>query len=226
MTITIQGKALTLDSDVTLVRSGSASQGAAVRDAGRPLDGVRFDLSAAALGTYAVEVASPGDGTVTVPNAFTLEAPRVQDVRATLVGLGRFVAGRKQTISVVVENFGNIDAVGVPLVIEGFPVGTEITPKFPMTNTTGADTPIFAQEWRPQNSVYTRGASSVCRCWSRTSPAARSTSTTSRSTSRCPELRDQPHGRRLPRRHLGRRYDGPAGRRRPAEVPGDRRRVR
>ena len=158
VTITIQGKALTLDSDVTLVRSGVRIAGVpqSVTPDARWMD-VRFDLSAAALGAYSVEVASPGDGTITVPSAFTLEAPRVQDVRATLVGLGRFVAGRKQTISVVVENFGNIDAVGVPLVVEGFPVGTEITPKFPMTNTTGADTPILTQEWRPQNSVYTRG---------------------------------------------------------------------
>jgi hypothetical protein len=72
-----------------------------------------FDLTAAPLGVYDVEVDIPGQGTVTVANGFTVEGLRYPECRVEVLGPSVFRVNRPQLFRLIVRNTGNVLAEGV-----------------------------------------------------------------------------------------------------------------
>jgi hypothetical protein len=155
-TITVQGKALATSQTVELVRGTTriAGQPLVVSADGRELQ-VSFDLTTAPLGLYDVVVTSATDGTLRAAGALTVEGVRPAHIETGLVTLGRFVANRPQTVSVTVKNTGNVDALGAPVVLDGLPAGSVITPRFDMVGAASPDAPVRTTDWAPERSVYT-----------------------------------------------------------------------
>jgi hypothetical protein len=154
VTLSVRGKALTTDMEFALTRSG-------IRLVGTVLDvsadnrsaNVRFDLSGRSS-TWGVEVTSPEGTVVTLPDAVTVTAIRPANVSASLVALPRFVAGRTQTVSVVVTNAGNVDALGVPLLLDGLPPGSEIVPKFHLSGLSNDGAEVIPTPFDAKDMVY------------------------------------------------------------------------
>ena len=131
VTVTLQGKNFDLDQTVVLERAGAQLSGRPIDvSADRRTLRVLFDLSTAALGSWDVRVEAPDGARSSFQNAITVAAPGRPEITGTLTGLGRFVAGRPQTLSVSVANTGNVDGVGVPLILDGLPAGTVLEPQF------------------------------------------------------------------------------------------------
>lgn len=84
-----------------------------------------------------------------------MEGVRPAHVETGLVTMGRFVANRPQTVSVTVKNTGNIDALGAPIILDGLPAGSVITPRFDLVGATSSDGPVRTTAWTPERSVYT-----------------------------------------------------------------------
>lgn len=155
-TITLQGKAMATSQKVELVRGTTrvTGQPIAVSADGRELQ-VSFDLTTATLGLYDVVVTSTTEGTVRVNGALTVEGVRPAHIETGLVTLGRFVANRPQTVSVTVRNTGNVDALGAPVILDGLPAGSVITPQFELVGAADPDAPVRDWAWTPERSVYT-----------------------------------------------------------------------
>ncbi|HYU83571.1 MAG TPA: hypothetical protein VEK80_02095, partial [Kribbellaceae bacterium] len=155
-TITVQGKALATSQTVELVHGTTriTGQPLSVSADGRQMQ-VTFDLSTAPLGLYDVTISSATDGTLRATAALTVEGVRPAHIETGLVTLGRFVANRPQTVSVTVKNTGNVDALGAPVMLEGLPAGSVITPRFDLVGAASTDGPVRAVDWAPERSVYT-----------------------------------------------------------------------
>ncbi|TDO58234.1 hypothetical protein EV651_110270 [Kribbella sp. VKM Ac-2571] len=155
-TVTVRGKALATSQQVELVRGTTRITGRpiAVSADGRELQ-VSFDLTNAALGLYDAVVTSPSEGTLRATGALTVEGIRPAHIETGLVTLGRFVANRPQTVSVTVKNTGNVDALGAPIILDGLPAGSVVTPQFDLVGATGPISSVSTMAWRPEHSVYT-----------------------------------------------------------------------
>ena len=84
-----------------------------------------FDLGNAPIGVYDLQVDIPGEGTITVPNGFTVEGLVYPECTAELVGPTNFLAFRPQLFRMVVRNTGNITAEGV-VVGMAWPAGVTV----------------------------------------------------------------------------------------------------
>ena len=76
-----------------------------------------FDLTGQARGQWNVVVTEPGGNTVTLPDAFTIEAGRAPQLWVDIVGRAALRIGRQNTLYVMVGNSGNVDAVGAHLLL-------------------------------------------------------------------------------------------------------------
>ncbi|MFJ6212319.1 hypothetical protein ACIQGZ_03160 [Streptomyces sp. NPDC092296] len=154
VTVAVRGKALGIGDTVRLTRSGfPAVTGRSVQvSEDRRALSVTFDLSGAAAGLWNLEVKPQYGAVVTVPGALTVQAVQDPLVKVGLVGLNRFVPGRTQTLSVSYENTGNVDAVGVPVVLTGLPAGTVVTPRFDLTEPGSATHAV--QPWDQKSASY------------------------------------------------------------------------
>lgn len=153
VTVTLRGRALILSSQVALVKGGTTVPGtvAEVAQSGRRLD-VQFDARGL-YGTWGIQVTNPDSGTATLPDAVTVNPVDRAAVAGTLMAPARFVAGRPQTYTIVVENKGNVDALNVPIVLQGLPKGTQAIPKFTM-HAVNAGGDVVPKEYPQKELVY------------------------------------------------------------------------
>jgi hypothetical protein len=138
-TVVLRGRDLELVKDVRLRRGETvitATTGEA--DAGGRATQAHFDLAAAALGKWQLEVTFLDGTTRVLSDAVTVEALRAPRVSAQLSGSDVFRAGRAMPVKVVVQNSGNVDAIGVPVVLSGIPAGSAIEPAFPLQGPQGS----------------------------------------------------------------------------------------
>ncbi len=133
VTVDLRGRVLSLGDKVRLERSGSQpinGSSVAVSEDRRALS-VTFNLAGAAAGLWNVVVTpATGSANVTLTNAFSVVAPSKPEVKVQIVGTERFVPGRPQTMTVAYQNKGNVDALGVPIVVYGFPASATVEPLF------------------------------------------------------------------------------------------------
>lgn len=106
---------------------------------------VVFDFYSQPLGTWNVEVMNPDSGSTIFYDGFTIENPSKR-LWATIVGQDRIRIGREQPYTVMFGNVGNIDGVGVLLLIRGVPRNVEWTMDF-----------AFAPSPVPDSIDWTRG---------------------------------------------------------------------
>ena len=78
-----------------------------------------------------------------------------------LVARGKYIAGREQTISVVVHNPGNVDALGTPIFLIGLPTGTTITPLFDLWGGLTDSSPASVVPFDPATMVADAGGTLV-----------------------------------------------------------------
>ncbi|MBM0124995.1 DUF7619 domain-containing protein [Pimelobacter simplex] len=142
VTVEVRGKSLGRQTTVALVSGDNRIDGSVVEvaDDSRSLT-VRFDLSGR-TGIWGMQVANPDGTTATLSSGVTVGAVKPAQVKAALVGQPAFVAGRPQTVSVVVENTGNVDGLGIPLAVSGLPPGSTIVPKFAISGLDADKQPI------------------------------------------------------------------------------------
>jgi hypothetical protein len=130
-TLLLRGHDLDLLEQVSLIHGGSQVEGVIeeMPSEARSAE-VRFDLSAAAAGSWTVEAHFIDGTTELLSNAVTVEAARETGATVELVGRETFRPGTPTHVSVVISNSGNVDAIGAPVVLRGLPIGTTIEPSF------------------------------------------------------------------------------------------------
>ncbi|MCA1686799.1 MAG: hypothetical protein LC745_12690, partial [Planctomycetia bacterium] len=85
-----------------------------------------FDLRGAAPGQRNLSVTFSDGTTLTLPNAFTVEAGGDPNVWADVLGRASVRAGQSQRYTILYGNRGNVDAIATPLTI-GIPSGSTLT---------------------------------------------------------------------------------------------------
>ena len=101
-----------------------------VKASGQEVEG-RFELLDAALGPWTVRLTVPGEGETLFPGAITVVEPGGDDDNPLWLSLSMRDTvrdGRPFIATLSVGNRTDRDLAGVPLVLEGLPPGTEITP--------------------------------------------------------------------------------------------------
>jgi hypothetical protein len=98
---------------------------------------VGFNLHAAAVGSWTLEAKFVGGVTRTLSAPVHVEAVHGPTITAQLLGRTVFRAGRASPITVEVSNSGNVDAIGVPVLLAGIPVGSTIEPQFKLQQPQG-----------------------------------------------------------------------------------------
>ncbi|MGD8168661.1 cell wall-binding repeat-containing protein [Herbiconiux sp. P16] len=155
VTLSISGKALSLADTVTLQRLGKSIVATAVSvSPDRRTLGVTVDLAGASIGKWDLVVTSATGPTVRKSAVFTTESIEPAAVNLELLTQGRFVSGRPQTVTVTYENTGNVDALGVPIILQGFPAGSEIVPDFDLVGWDTADSSVHEVGWTQQGMAY------------------------------------------------------------------------
>lgn len=159
VTVTLRGRALLANSVVELVKAGTIVPGTVAEAAptGRRLD-AQFDARGLS-GTWSVRVTNPNTETATLPDAVNVVPVEKAKVVGSLVAPTRFVAGRTQTYTIVVQNQGNVDALNVPIVLQGLPKGTEVVPKFTMY-AVNASGDVVEKDF-PQDEIVYEGSDSA-----------------------------------------------------------------
>ncbi|WP_281974239.1 DUF7619 domain-containing protein [Microbacterium terricola] len=154
VTVNVRGKALGADTTIELTSGSQTIVGTvmSVSDDGREL-GVHFDLTGRA-GSWGLRATAPDGQTSSVANAVSIGAVQLPKITTSVNALGRFVAGRPQTVSITVENSGNVDALGVPIFIEGLPAGSTIKPLFDIYGAVAPDAPVTVRDFVAENMVY------------------------------------------------------------------------
>ena len=151
--VQVRGRHLDLSYDYALVRGATRIEGTAVsiEEDGRAAF-VDVDLTGAATGAWSIEVDTP-EGVLTAIDAVTLVAPVRGQVVPELVARGKYIPGREQTISVVLHNTGNVDAVATPVFLVGLPAGTTINPLFDLWGGLTDSTPAAVVPFDPATMV-------------------------------------------------------------------------
>jgi hypothetical protein len=96
---------------------------------GRTISAV-FDLHGAPLGARDLEVTNSEGSRIIVPGAFTIESGRAPEIHVDVLGRGVLRFFETTTVSVVIGNRGNVDAVGVVTFFTA-PSGYDVRPLFP-----------------------------------------------------------------------------------------------
>lgn len=162
VTVTLQGKNFDRSQTVTLSRLGTVLTGQVIDvSSDRRTIRVLFDLSTAGVGSWNVKVASTDGEEATYASAVTVTAPGEPKVTASLTGLGRFVPGRPQTMSLTVTNAGNVDGIGVPIVLRGFPAGSTIEPQFTLYGLDAAGEAVPATITPGDDDIFTAADGSL-----------------------------------------------------------------
>ncbi|HEV7771681.1 MAG TPA: hypothetical protein VGO48_00180 [Conexibacter sp.] len=145
-TILLRGRDLDLLESVELVRGADTRQGALQEPSpdGRAVES-RFDLSRAATGSWELRATFIDGTTRILPAAVTVEALQPASISVEMVGRDVFRAGRPTNVTLEVHNAGNVDGMGVPVVLSGIPLGSTVEPGFAMRTPQGnADNPRLA----------------------------------------------------------------------------------
>ena len=130
-TVLLRGHDLDLLDKVTISRGGQEIQGEVqIPDPGGRAVEVRFDTSAAPSGNWTMAAHFLDGTTKLLPGGLTVEAARQGRVSLETVARETFRVGARSPLTVIVKNSGNIDAVGVPVVLSGLPSGAVIEPHF------------------------------------------------------------------------------------------------
>jgi hypothetical protein len=142
-TVLLRGHDLDLLDKVALVQEGSAIEGE-IQEAtpGARAVEVRFDLRGAAPGIWSLEGHFLDGSTKTLGNSTTIEAAREGAISLETIGRETFRVGASNTVTVVATNTGNVDAVGVPVVLRGLPAEATITPAFQLYSPSGSGTEV------------------------------------------------------------------------------------
>jgi hypothetical protein len=98
---------------------------------------LRFDLEGAALGTWELRAEFAGGTQRAVPGAAVIEAERPARMAVETVGRDAFRPGAPNRVTVELSNEGNVDGLGVPVVLAGIPEGAEVEPVFDVQDTVG-----------------------------------------------------------------------------------------
>ena len=85
-----------------------------------------FDLAGQPAGVYDAIVVYPGGKSDTLHNGFTIKAGTIPDLWVNMTGDWALRAGFNQIYTVTYGNRGNTDALFVPMLISGLPLGTNI----------------------------------------------------------------------------------------------------
>jgi hypothetical protein len=134
VTLTLTGHRFAPASVVRLSRPGHpdiVGSGVRVDADGATLRTV-VDLTGQARGEWQVVVSTPGAGSMTLADPFTIEAGIAPQVWVDLVGRSAIRVGQPQQFVVLYGNRGNVDALAVPIWIKGIPQGSTFTPHFPI----------------------------------------------------------------------------------------------
>jgi hypothetical protein len=134
----VRGRDLDLLETASLVRGGDVRPGEVQEAApdGRATE-VRFDLSGAATGAWSLQ-ASFSDGTDRVlANAVTVEPVRPAKPAVEMTGRDIFRVGQPNSVTIDVTNTGNVDGIGVPVVLRGIPAGSTVEPVFDVSEPLG-----------------------------------------------------------------------------------------
>jgi hypothetical protein len=138
--VTLRGRDLDLLQKATLTLSGrtvDATLGEVANDGRSRL--VTFDTSSLGAGSATLTAAFL-DGTVrTLGNAIKIVSRKPASVVVQLVGRDVYRIGGETTVTVQVANTGNVDALGVPVILGGMPAGSTITPNFPLSQLGGTE---------------------------------------------------------------------------------------
>ncbi|MCS5723234.1 cell wall-binding repeat-containing protein [Herbiconiux sp. CPCC 203407] len=155
VTLSVTGKALSMKDMVALQR-GSASIPAVPTSVSndRRTMLVTANLTRASIGAWDLVVTSATGAQSRVAGAFRTESIDPASVNLEIITQGRFVAGRPQTVTVTYQNVGNVDALGVPLILEGFPAGSEIVPDFDLIGWDGDTSAIHEVGWQQEGMVF------------------------------------------------------------------------
>jgi hypothetical protein len=137
--VLLRGRDLELLSSVTLSRSGQTRVGEIQPSSpdGRAAE-LRFDLSDAAFGAWDLSATFIDGTTRFVPAAATVEALKPARMSVETVGRDIFRPGTANSITLEVTNEGNVDGLGVPLVLGGIPQDAQIEPMFEIQDPVGS----------------------------------------------------------------------------------------
>lgn len=124
VTAVVYGFAGDGDATVKLARSGEPDVvGAETHRGASGILSARFDLTGRAPGAWDVVVSAGGTST-TLPGGFTIEPGGAPDLWVDIIGRSVIRIGRPARFTVFYGNRGNVDAVGVPVILSvpaGFP---------------------------------------------------------------------------------------------------------
>ncbi|MBI3247648.1 MAG: hypothetical protein HYZ50_14180 [Deltaproteobacteria bacterium] len=104
---------------VKLRRTGQPDiLGDPVASAGTSILSTNFNLAGKPIGAWDVVVTNPGGTSATLPGGFTIEDTRAPQLWTDVIGFSQVVVGRPAQFTILFGNRGNVDALGVPLVVE------------------------------------------------------------------------------------------------------------
>jgi hypothetical protein len=92
-----------------------------------------LDLTGTAIGSWNVIVSNPDGQIATLANGFAIEAVEAPQLRLDLVGRDSMRTNFPTAFDLVVNNLGNVDAVGVPVWVSGIPLSATVGLGFPLS---------------------------------------------------------------------------------------------
>ena len=117
VTVQILGSSVQAGAQVKLTGLGPDIAGTLIATSGTTVATARFNLQGAALGVRNVVVTNPDNTSVTLPGAFTIMQGGAPQLSANIVGFNAIWIGRAQGFLVSYGNSGNVDALGVHLIV-------------------------------------------------------------------------------------------------------------
>lgn len=131
ITVRITGRGFSTGTVVKLVNAGNPDiVGSHVLVADGLTLSTILDLAGKSRGIWDVVVTNTDGTTLTIPQAFSIVEGSAPRLWTDLVGRGAIRAGRPERFYLMYGNLGNIDAIGVPLWLDGIPRNAEIEPAF------------------------------------------------------------------------------------------------
>jgi len=144
VSVNINGVGFQQGATVSLAQTGQTSiagSSATVGGNGTTI-ATTFSLAGQTDGAWDVVVTNPDGTSTTLPQGFTIKPGTDPQIWVDIVGIGLIVPGRAQAVQIFYGNSGNVDAVGVPLWIDGVPpdatlnLGFNLLPPLPLTDPT------------------------------------------------------------------------------------------
>src|SRR5262249_55280872 len=128
VTVDVAGAHIPDGASAEILTSSSAivgSQSEFVRSGGTSLT-ARFALDGAATGSAALRLVLPGGRRMGVPGNLSIVAAPVRRPWVQIVGPSALRPDVERVVYVVAGNDGNVDAIGVPIVISGIPLCAQV----------------------------------------------------------------------------------------------------